>query len=83
VIEGKKKRVIVNIAPRMGKSEFASYLFPAWFLGQYPDKKIIMATHTAGLSEDFGRRVRNLLDAEEYREIFPNTLDCRRPKSCG
>lgn len=73
VIEGKKKRVIINIAPRMGKSEFSSYLFPAYFLGKYPNKKIIMGTHTAGLSEDFGRRVRNLIDTEEYHEIFPNT----------
>ena len=55
VIAGKKKRVIINIAPRMGKSEFSSYLFPAFFLGNYPNKKIIMATHTAGLSEDFGQ----------------------------
>jgi hypothetical protein len=59
VIDGKKKRVIINIAPRMGKSEFSSYLFPAYFLGNYPNKKIIMGTHTASLSEDFGRRVRN------------------------
>ena len=73
VIDGKKKRVIINIAPRMGKSEFSSYLFPAYFLGNFPNKKIIMGTHTAGLSEDFGRRVRNLLDMEEYREVFPNT----------
>ena len=73
VIEGKKKRVIINIAPRMGKSEFSSYLFPAYFLGKYPNKKIIMGTHTAGLSEDFGRRIRNLIDTEEYHEIFPNT----------
>ena len=73
VIEGKKKRVIINIAPRMGKSEFSSYLFPAYFLGKYPNKKIIMGTHTAGLSEDFGRRVRNLIDTEEFHEIFPNT----------
>jgi predicted phage terminase large subunit-like protein len=73
VIEGKKKRVIINIAPRMGKSEFSSYLFPAYFLGQYPDKKIIMGTHTAGLSEDFGRRIRNLIDSDEYKELFPKT----------
>jgi predicted phage terminase large subunit-like protein len=73
VVDGKKKRVIINIAPRMGKSEFSSYLFPAYFLGNFPNKKIIMGTHTAGLSEDFGRRVRNLLDMEEYREVFPST----------
>ena len=40
VIEGRKKRVIINIAPRMGKSECSSYLFPAYFLGKYPNKKI-------------------------------------------
>jgi len=47
VLAGDKKRVIINIAPRMGKSEFSSYLFPAYFLGKYPEKKIIMGTHTA------------------------------------
>ena len=83
VIEGRKKRVIINIAPRMGKSEFSSYLFPAYFLGKYPQKKIIMGTHTAGLSEDFGRRIRNLLDAEEYREIFPQTTVADDQKAAG
>jgi predicted phage terminase large subunit-like protein len=83
VIEGKKKRVIINIAPRMGKSEFSSYLFPAYFLGKYPNKKIIMGTHTAGLSEDFGRRIRNLIDMEEYREVFPQTLVADDQKAAG
>jgi predicted phage terminase large subunit-like protein len=83
VVEGKKKRVIINIAPRMGKSEFSSYLFPAYFLGQDPSKKIIMATHTAGLSEDFGRRVRNLIDSDEYRELFPNTVVADDQKAAG
>ena len=83
VIEGRKKRVIINIAPRMGKSEFSSYLFPAYFLGKYPDKKIIMGTHTAGLSEDFGRRIRNLIDTEEYREVFPDTLVADDQKAAG
>ena len=62
VLNGECKRLIINIAPRMGKSEFSSYLFPAYFLGNFPNKKIIMGTHTAGLSEDFGRRVRNLIE---------------------
>jgi len=83
VIEGNKKRVIVNIAPRHGKSEFASYLFPAYFLGKYPEKKIIMGTHTASLSEDYGRRVRNLIDSEEYHEIFPHTLVASDQKAAG
>jgi predicted phage terminase large subunit-like protein len=83
VVEGKKKRVIINIAPRMGKSEFSSYLFPAYFLGRFPEKKIIMATHTASLSEDFGRRVRNLLESEEYAEVFRDTVVADDQKAAG
>jgi predicted phage terminase large subunit-like protein len=83
VLDGNKKRVIINIAPRMGKSEFSSYLFPAYFLGRFPEKKIIMATHTAGLSEDFGRRVRNLIDSEEYHDIYPDTRVAADQKAAG
>ena len=83
VIDGKKKRVIINIAPRMGKSEFSSYLFPAFFLGNFPNKKIIMGTHTAGLSEDFGRRVRNLVDSDEYKELFDQTQIADDQKAAG
>ena len=68
---GRKKRVIVNIAPRHGKSEMISYLAPAWFLGKNPQKKVIMASHTADLAVNFGRRVRNLVGSESYRDIFP------------
>jgi predicted phage terminase large subunit-like protein len=83
VIAGKKKRVIINIAPRMGKSEFSSYLFPAYFLGKFPDKKIIMGTHTASLSEDFGRRVRNLIESDEYQDLFPDTRIADDQKAAG
>ena len=72
IAAGKKKRVIVNIAPRHGKSEMISYLAPAWFLGKYPQKKVIMASHTADLAVNFGRRVRNLVGSDLYRDIFPN-----------
>jgi predicted phage terminase large subunit-like protein len=71
IASGAKKRVIVNIAPRHGKSELISYLAPAWFLGNYPHKKVIMASHTADLAVNFGRRVRNLVAADSYKEIFP------------
>ena len=72
IADGKKKRVIVNIAPRHGKSELISYLAPAWFLGKYPQKKIIMASHTADLAVNFGRRVRNLVGSAPYKDVFPD-----------
>ena len=83
VLNGEKKRVIINIAPRFGKSLLTSYLFPAWFLGHKPDSQIIMATHTASLSEDFGRMVRNLINSDEYQRVFPNTQLSEDSKSAG
>ena len=72
VMSGQCKRLIVNMPPRHTKSEFASYLLPAWFLGKYPDKKVIQTSHTAELAVGFGRKVRNLVDSELYKEVFPD-----------
>jgi predicted phage terminase large subunit-like protein len=83
VAAGKKKRVIINIAPRHGKSELTSFLLPAWYLGLHPDHQIIMATHTASLSEDFGGRVRNLIASAEYRSIFGKTQLADDKKGAG
>ena len=67
---GELKRLIINMPPRHTKSEFASYLLPAWFLGNYPHKKVIQTSHTAELAVGFGRKVRNLVDQETYRSVF-------------
>ena len=57
--------------PRHTKSEFASYLFPAWMMGINPRLKIIQATHTGELAVRFGRKIRNLMNSKEYKRIFP------------
>jgi predicted phage terminase large subunit-like protein len=71
VASGECKRLIINMPPRHTKSEFASYLLPAWFLGQFPHKKVIQTSHTAELAVGFGRKVRNLVDTEAYQNLFP------------
>jgi len=71
VARGECKRLIINMPPRHTKSEFASYLLPAWFLGKFPKKKIIETAHTAELAVGFGRKVRNLVDSDVYKSIFP------------
>ena len=73
IASGKLKRLIINMPPRHTKSEFASHLFPAYLLGKNPKLKIIEATHTADLAINFGRKVRDLIDSEEYKELFPET----------
>ena len=71
VARGECKRLIINMPPRHTKSEFASYLLPAWFLGKFPHKKVIQTSHTAELAVGFGRKVRNLVDSDVYADIFP------------
>ena len=73
IATGKLKRLIINMPPRHTKSEFASHLFPAYLLGKNPKLKIIEATHTADLAVNFGRKVRDLIDGEDYAELFPET----------
>jgi len=64
-------RIIVNMPPRHSKSEFASYLLPAWLIGKNPQLKIIQTTHTGELAVRFGRKVRNLMELQVYKDIFP------------
>jgi len=71
---GKLKRLIVNMPPRHTKSEFASFLLPAWMVGRNPKLKIIQATHTGELAIKFGRKAKTLIDSEEYQEIFSTRL---------
>ena len=72
--EGKIKRLIINMPPRHTKSEFASFLLPAWMIGKDPKLKIIQATHTADLAVDFGRKTKNLVDQEDYKQLFDTRL---------
>ena len=83
VSRGKIKRLIVNMPPRHTKSEFASNLFPAWMMGRNPKLKIIQTTHTAELSYNFGRKVRNLFDQQEFKDVFPDVSLSQDSKAAG
>ena len=83
VAKGELKRLIVNMPPRHTKSEFASIYFPSWDMGLKPDMKIMQTTHTADLSINFGRKVRNLMDSDEYAKLFSNVSLASDSKSAG
>ena len=83
VADGKSTRLIVNMPPRHTKSEFASYLFPTWMMGRKPTSKIIQATHTSELAVGFGRKVKNLIDSEDFKQIFPEINLASDAKASG
>jgi len=53
IASGKLKRLIICMPPRHTKSEFGSYLFPSWFLGKYPHKKVIQTGLQSGWSLEY------------------------------
>jgi predicted phage terminase large subunit-like protein len=83
IADGSLKRLIINMPPRHTKSEFASHLFPAWFLGKYPEKKVIQTAHTAELAVGFGRKVRNLVNSEDYQDVFKDVSLSSDSKAAG
>ena len=70
VERGEIKRLILCVPPRHGKSELGSINFPAWYLGRHPFHEVIIASYSAELAQDFGYKTRNLVNSEEYQEIF-------------
>ena len=71
---GKIKRLIINMPPRHTKSEFGSYLLPAWMVGKNPKLKIIQSTNTTELSVRFGRKAKALIDSPEFQQVFKTKL---------
>ncbi len=71
---GEIKRLIINMPPRHTKSEFGSYLLPAWMVGRNPKLKIIQSTNTTELSVRFGRKAKALIDSPEYQKVFNTKL---------
>ena len=83
IAKGSLKRLIINMPPRHTKSEFASYLLPAYIMGRKPSTKIIEATHTGELAVRFGRKVRDLMSMETYKEIFTDVELKQDSKAAG
>ena len=74
ISKGELKRVIINMPPRHTKSEFSSYLLPAWMIGRNPKLKIIQSTHNTELAVRFGRKAKTLMDTPEYTSVFQTRL---------
>ena len=83
VISGECKRLIIAMPPRHGKSQMGSYLFPAYLMGRLPQSKLIVGSHTAELAQRFGRMIRNLVEDDKYKELFPSVALSADSKAAG
>lgn len=72
VERGEIRRLMIFMPPRHGKSLLATQMFPAWYLGRNPERFVISASYGQDLADDFGRKVRNLIDGSMHRTLFPS-----------
>lgn len=57
--EGRRKRILVSMPPRHGKSELISFWFPLWFLAKFPQKRVMLASYEHDFAAEWGRKVRD------------------------
>lgn len=66
-------RLIIELPPRIGKSQIISRCFPPYLLGRHPEWEVVCATYNQDLANDFGRDVRALVHEPAYQDLFPDT----------
>lgn len=77
VSRGEITRLMICMPPRHGKSQTTSEYFPAWYLGTYPDRSVILTSYESDFAASWGRKVRTLV--EEYGStMFPHEITTRK-----
>jgi phage terminase large subunit-like protein len=80
---GELRYLAVFAPPRHGKTEVVGRQFPAWYLGRHPRRQVIYATHSGQIAEDVGADVRDAIDSDDYRRVFPDVRLHRNAKAAS
>lgn len=74
VADGKLKRVMFFLPPGSAKSSYASVAFPAYYMGLFPEKNVMVLSYGSDLARKFGRRCRQLVQSKKYFDVFETTV---------
>jgi len=83
VERGDTRRLIVTMPPRSGKSLMVSEYFPTWYLGRHPTHQALAVSYTGDFAKQWGKKVRDYIETDEYRTIFPNTQISRNTRAAA
>ena len=64
VTRGELTRLMICMPPRHGKSMSVTETYPSYFLGRYPDKRVMEVSYNDTFAQKFGRKNREKI--EEY-----------------
>ena len=72
VERGEVRRAMIEAPPQHGKSTLMSVIFPAYYLGRHPERRVILASYGGELATGFGGQARNITLDGRYRGLFPH-----------
>jgi len=67
-----KRRLLITMPPRHGKSSIATIHFPAYYIAKKPNREVLSTSYNAELSKTFGRQVRNLAAEPLIHQAYPD-----------
>ena len=68
-LEGDDLHLVANLSPRALKSEILSVALPAWLLGKNPSMRIICASYSQALTDQFARDTKAVMEADWYKDL--------------
>lgn len=77
------KYLAISMPPRHGKSRLVSELLISYYLGLNPANRVILASYGQSLSTELGANTRRIMDSDEYKLLFPNSLISGNSKASG
>lgn len=81
--EGISSFILIEVPFRHGKSQIVSRDLPPHFLGEFPEREVMLMSYGEQLSNQFSKHSRKLIQSDLYKSIYPDiTLD-RYNKSVG
>lgn len=72
VVIGKEKRVMIQYAPRFGKTELTVRIFISFIQGFLKAVKNMYFTYGADLTEDNSVDIKTIMKSEYFKEVFPD-----------
>lgn len=74
VVKGRTKRLIINIAPRYGKTLLVSRMFIAFGLALNPKSNFLLLSYSQTLTEENSAAIKDILNTEYYRAVFDTRI---------
>lgn len=78
-IYGVIERLVLNVPPQYGKSEILSRRTPPFYLGRFPERRMMIASYNAGLAYELSRNARDIIESDRYINLFGHLSSYEEP----